>query len=213
MTTSETGFDPTTHLTDLKGKAYLGARHRLQWLRSEHPLWTVNTGIVEMDFTAGYAVVFAEIIDETGRLIARSMKTETRSDFGDFVEKAETGAIGRSCAVAGYGTEDAVDLEEGTVSDTPVSSGRAPSPSARPSAAHLRAVVEDDPTRDAPAPWEGSTGRTDDGGTCPDHGQPWKFVKAGTSARTGKPYDAFWSCQERNCDKKPPKAWAARHEQ
>ena len=33
---------------------------------------------------------------------------------------------------------------------------------------------------------------------CPTHGTS-KFVPAGTSKRTGKPYEAFWSCTEREC--------------
>jgi hypothetical protein len=43
----------------------------------------------------------------------------------DFAEKAETGAIARALAVAGYGTEAALDLDEGTdqdrIADSPVS--------------------------------------------------------------------------------------------
>lgn len=120
MTQREGGFDPTKYIQNLKGKDYLGARHRLMWLRSDHPDWTVVTSIVEMDFKAGYAIVRAEVLDETGRLIANGTKSETKGDFGDFLEKAETGAIGRACAVAGYGTETAIDLDEGTVSDAPV---------------------------------------------------------------------------------------------
>lgn len=33
---------------------------------------------------------------------------------------------------------------------------------------------------------------------CPDCGSPIKKIPAGTS-KTGKPYDAFWACQNRNC--------------
>jgi hypothetical protein len=34
--------------------------------------------------------------------------------------------------------------------------------------------------------------------TCPQH-HTSKFVPAGTSKRTGKPYAAFWGCTERDC--------------
>ena len=112
---------------DLKGKKYLPARRRVQWFRGEHPDWTINTRVVDMDFAAGYAVIRAEVSDETGRLIASGMKTETKTGFGDFVEKAETGAIARAVAIAGYGTEDALDLDEGErIADGPVASRTQP---------------------------------------------------------------------------------------
>lgn len=41
------------------------------------------------------------------------------------------------------------------------------------------------------------------GGECPIHHLPWKHVPAGTSSRTGRPFDAFWSCPERDCRQKP----------
>ena len=41
-----------------------------------------------------------------------------------------------------------------------------------------------------------------DGG-CPVHEVAWKLVPAGTSRKTGKPYNAFWACPERGCDEKP----------
>jgi hypothetical protein len=105
----------------LKGKQYLPARRRVQWLRSDHPDWGINTDIVRLDWDAGIAVVRAEVTDDTGRLIGAGTKTETRKGFPDFLEKAETGAIGRAVAVAGYGTEDALDLDEGEhVADSPI---------------------------------------------------------------------------------------------
>lgn len=43
------------------------------------------------------------------------------------------------------------------------------------------------------------------GGVCPIHNSPWKFVPAGTAKATGKPYDAFWACETRGCDQRPPR--------
>lgn len=34
---------------------------------------------------------------------------------------------------------------------------------------------------------------------CPKCGNELKLVPAGTSKKTGKPYDSFWSCADRNC--------------
>lgn len=42
-------------------------------------------------------------------------------------------------------------------------------------------------------------------GVCPIHNQPWKHVPAGIAKSTGKPYEAFWACQERGCDQRPPR--------
>jgi hypothetical protein len=101
-------------------KQYLPVANRVQWFRGEHPTWTISTSVVELDWTTGYAVLRAEVLDETGRLIASGMKTETRKGFGDFVEKAETGAVGRALARTGYGTEDALDLEGDRYADAPI---------------------------------------------------------------------------------------------
>ena len=124
-------------LTEIKGNAYLPARQRVRWMREEHKAdWSIITDIVELDFVAGYAIVRATVSDKDGRIIATALKTGTRKGFPDFVEKAETGAIGRAVALCGYGTEDALDLdEEGAVADSPVEHSPAPSGSPGPKAA------------------------------------------------------------------------------
>jgi hypothetical protein len=109
----------------LQGKKDLPARRRVQWFRGDHPDWTITTSIVELDWQDGHAVIRADVLNQEGRLIASGMKSETRKGFADFVEKAETGAIARAVAIAGYGTEDALDLDEGGIADSP--GGRSPS--------------------------------------------------------------------------------------
>ena len=125
----------------LKGKAYLPARRRIQWMRGlpePHPDWTIDTEVVEHAIgklvkpgpvgvgkvEGGYAVVRANIFDEEGRLIATGLKSEYSENFTDYLEKAETGSIARALAVAGYGTESALDLDEGIdagrIADAPV---------------------------------------------------------------------------------------------
>ena len=42
------------------------------------------------------------------------------------------------------------------------------------------------------------------GWRCPVHGTS-KIVPAGVSARTGRTYDAFVACPERDCQQKPPR--------
>ena len=105
-------------------KEYLPVPARVQWMRGDHADWGIDTAVIKIDWEAGYAVMRAEVRDETGRIIGAGTKTETRKGFGDFVEKAETGAVGRALARAGYGTEDALDLEDDRFADAPVEQER-----------------------------------------------------------------------------------------
>jgi hypothetical protein len=53
--------------------------------------------------------------------LATGYGSETKSDFGDFIEKAETKAIGRALAALGLGTQFCDDFAEGdSVTDAPV---------------------------------------------------------------------------------------------
>jgi len=122
---------PATFI-NLKGKQYLPARARINWMRGgdpeAHPDWGVHTVLMEHTqgkrvspgkIEGGYALVAASITDGLGRTIATAMKTEYSENFADYIEKAETGAIARALAVAGYGTESALDLDEGYEQDRP----------------------------------------------------------------------------------------------
>lgn len=105
-------------MLDLRGKAYLQVAQRLVWFREEHKDWTIDAEIIEHDAT--HAIVRAYIKDETGRQIATAVKSETKVGFSDFLEKAETGAIGRALALCGYGTQFAPELDEGErLADSP----------------------------------------------------------------------------------------------
>jgi hypothetical protein len=56
----------------------------------------------------------------------------------------------------------------------------------------------------APVPGAAAGPRPDEAmGECPIHHLPWKHVPAGTSSKTGRPFDAFWSCPERDCRQRP----------
>lgn len=112
-------FNPNQHLIDIKGKKYLQVAHRLVWFREEHPDWCIETELVERG--DGWAIFKAYIKDNEGRLLATGTKVETKSGFPDFLEKAETGAIGRALAIAGYGTQFAPEFDEGErLADAPM---------------------------------------------------------------------------------------------
>lgn len=99
-------------LLNLKGKEYLEVKYRLVWFREEHPDWAIETELISVTEVSAYAR--ATIRDEHGRIIATSHKFENVKGFPDFIEKAETGAIGRALALIGYGTQFCADeLDEG----------------------------------------------------------------------------------------------------
>ena len=107
-------------LLNLRGKEYLEVKYRLVWFREDHPDWSIETELVNVTDVSAYAK--ATIKDEKGRVIATSHKFESVQGFPDFIEKAETGSIGRALALIGYGTQFCADeLDEGDrIVDAPV---------------------------------------------------------------------------------------------
>jgi hypothetical protein len=99
-------------LLNLRGKEYLEVKYRLVWFREDHPDWSIETELISVTDVSAYAR--ATIRDEKSRIIATSHKFESIQGFPDFIEKAETGAIGRALALIGYGTQFCADeLDEG----------------------------------------------------------------------------------------------------
>ena len=89
---------------------YLPVAARIAWFRKEHPYWSIITKTVQW---ANKAVVMKAIIkDTTGAIIATARKKETEIGFPDYIEKAETGAVGRALAMCGYGTLQAPEFDE-----------------------------------------------------------------------------------------------------
>jgi len=114
-------------LLNLKGKEYLQVAHRLVWFRELHPTGILKTTMLshQGEGDTEYAVFKTEVFVETDRgpmCIATGHKKETRKDFPDFMEKCETGSIGRALALAGFGTQFTGDeLNEGNrLADAPV---------------------------------------------------------------------------------------------
>jgi hypothetical protein len=114
-----THFDPNDHLITVTGGAdYLEVKWRLVWFRNDHPEGQIFTEVQEHDRHEGYARVKARVqydrTMEDGTVktaIAESTGTEIISDFPDYLEKAETKAIGRALAALGYGTQFATDFD------------------------------------------------------------------------------------------------------
>jgi len=113
-------FNPNDHMMKLKGKDYLQVAWRLVWFREDHPDWCINADCIEQD--QDHAIFKAVICDGNGCQLSSGHGSESKKDFGDYLEKAETKAIGRALAMLGYGTQFAADeLDEGTrIVDSPI---------------------------------------------------------------------------------------------
>lgn len=151
MTTNGNGhrpFNASEHVMQLKSKEgpkdYLPVQWRLVWLREQCPDAEITTELVHLDLDKeteeevfvwskeknrsekvvkranGLAIFRATVKDGKGG-VATGTKMERAASFPDYLEKAETGAIGRALAALGYGTQFAPELnEEHRIVDAPV---------------------------------------------------------------------------------------------
>ena len=116
-------FDPKKYLIKVQGnRQYLPVSARMIWFREEHPDWGVETHAIAIDIEKQYAIFEATIYNAEGKLMAKGTKMENVKGFGDYLEKAETGAVGRALALCGYGTQFSPELDEaghGRIVDSP----------------------------------------------------------------------------------------------
>lgn len=170
-------------LLNLRGKEYLEVKYRLVWFREDHPDWSIETDLVSVTDVSAYAK--ATIRDDKGRVIATSHKFESIQGFPDFIEKAETGAIGRALALIGYGTQFCADeLDEGKrIVDAPAAPARVQRvsnfPNDRiakpaPAVASSEEQSEEDSEQEEPS---GSSGSTEPGDYMISFGRKYKGKK------------------------------------
>lgn len=118
-------FEPARYLTRVNGSDYLEVKWRLVWLRDRHADATVETEL--MSHHDNTAVFRARIVIPGGGS-STGWGSETAGDFRDYLEKAETKAIGRALAALGFGTQFCPDFEfgaaAGRVVDAPVKVSR-----------------------------------------------------------------------------------------
>ncbi len=123
-------FDFKRHLIKVQGgRTYLPVSARIVWFRQEHPDWSIETEAVEINHEKQYAIFRARICNGDGKLMATGTKKEDVKGFGDYIEKAETGSVGRALALCGFGTQFSPDLDESTAgrfadSPQPMGGGR-----------------------------------------------------------------------------------------
>lgn len=125
-------FNPSQHMMKLPKKRknakgqwetvyadYLEVKWRIVWFREDKPNWAIDATPVKLD--ESIAIFKAEVKDEEGRTVSVGHGSENKQSFTDYIEKAETRAIGRALAVLGYGTQFAPELdEEEHIADAPV---------------------------------------------------------------------------------------------
>jgi hypothetical protein len=103
-------FDPAQYLSKFDGRDYLEVKWRIMWLRSEHPDARIATEIVQHNEEAGFALFRAEVEVPSGGK-STGWGSETVRDFHDYIEAAETKALGRALASLGYGTQFCSDFD------------------------------------------------------------------------------------------------------
>jgi hypothetical protein len=141
-------FNPNEHIVQIKTKDgfrdYLPVQWRLVWFREQCPEGVIKTRPITIDLDReteeegyvwndekkrsekvikranGFAMFRAVVRDGKGG-VGTGTKSEKAASFPDYIEKAETGAIGRALAALGYGTQFAPELdEEHRIVDSPV---------------------------------------------------------------------------------------------
>jgi hypothetical protein len=114
-------FEPARHLTRINGAEYLEVKWRLVWLREQHPDAIVAT---ELHHSDERQAIFKATVTIPGGGSATGWGSESPNDFRDFLEKAETKALGRALAALGFGTQFCPDFDFGAdqnrVVDSPV---------------------------------------------------------------------------------------------
>lgn len=145
-------FNPRDHLIQIKnrnGEAdYLPVQWRLVWFREQCPDGAIHTELVTLELDRetteegyawntdtrrsekvtkranGFCVFRARIFTGNGGY-AEATKSEKAASFPDYIEKCESGAIGRALAMLGYGTQFTGDelAEQHRIVDSPVSHG------------------------------------------------------------------------------------------
>lgn len=114
-------FDPSRYLTKVGSADYLEVKWRLVWLRDLAPDAEIETEAMRIDDSI--AIFKARITLPTGGM-ATGYGSEAPGDFRDYIEKAETKAIGRALAALGFGTQFTPDFDfgaaQGRVVDTPI---------------------------------------------------------------------------------------------
>lgn len=124
----QTSFDPGRYLSVVNGSDYLEVKWRLVWLRHVHPEAHIETELVTNEDNRA---VFKARVSVPDGASATGWGSEGALNFPNYIEAAETKAIGRALAALGFGTQFCPDFDfganENQVVDAPVTLRSAPS--------------------------------------------------------------------------------------
>ena len=107
METTNT-FDPRRFVTRVGGADYLEVKWRVYWLRTQHPDAVISTELISHENTVA---VFKAHVSIPGGGSSTGWGSEGYDDFRDYLEKAETKALGRALAALGFGTQFTPDFD------------------------------------------------------------------------------------------------------
>jgi hypothetical protein len=126
-------FNPQSRLRVLRGRGgagqYLDVKWRLLWIKDEvdagtfgHAALTIDSELIQVNERFAIFRATVTVADENGRIVLRGVGhgSETATDFGDFIEKAETKARGRALEAIGFGTAGAEAEPDDRPVDAPV---------------------------------------------------------------------------------------------
>lgn len=106
---AQPAFDPNPYLSKVKGRDYLEVKWRITWMRHDHPDARLETELVSHDH--GRAVMRARVEFPDGGS-ATGWGSEIETNFENYIEKAETKAIGRALTALGYGTPGNAEADD-----------------------------------------------------------------------------------------------------
>ncbi|HET9660522.1 MAG TPA: hypothetical protein VFP05_09340 [Thermomicrobiales bacterium] len=107
METTNT-FDPRRFVTRVGGADYLEVKWRVYWLRTQHPDAVITTELISHENSVA---VFKAHVSIPGGGSSTGWGSEGYDDFRDYLEKAETKALGRALAALGFGTQFTPDFD------------------------------------------------------------------------------------------------------
>jgi hypothetical protein len=103
-----------TGVVNIRGKEYMTVALRVQKFREAHPEWELSTEIIKADEKV--VIMQARIYTENGKCIstghAEEFRTSSQINSTSALENAETSAIGRALAAAGWGGTEFASANE-----------------------------------------------------------------------------------------------------
>ncbi len=129
----EAKIDLKPFYKNISGKQYLMVSGRVAWFRDDYKLGQIGTEIVSTDPVIVKATICVDgVIIATGHGSADESAAQGKVVWkGRAIEKAETAAIGRALANAGYGIE-VDDEDDNFLADSPVAKTTKPQPKPAP---------------------------------------------------------------------------------